>query len=827
MEARGARARRGAVEPLKYVLRLSGFETLKDEGYTVYFVRVAVESSEAALRDGGQRLCFAREGIYLPEADFEESDAPDSDPDESGVMVKACSSFMPGIYKWYAGQPAPDPSLDMAADRRAVRADTEDMRDPHRLYIGDQVHLGASAPRSGATTPTAGAQSLLPRLRFVIIVVGSRGDVQPYVALGMALRRQGHYVRIAAHECFRGFVGDANLGFAPLAGDPKELLRMVTENSMFSYSFVREGVASHRTWISHILDDAWDACTLPEHELRDGPEKGPRPEREPVRPSVGEGPGVAFAARESSFRADVVMANPPAFSGWHIAEALGVPFFTSFPMPWSRTTEFPSPFTSTRGESSSGRLNWMSYGAVDRLMWLGAGDLINRWRVQTLRLAPIWTMSARGHRLAHDNRTPVLYPWSPQMLPKPKDWGSHICIPGYWFLDDEMAKESVPAVYEPPAELRDFLAQSQDPPIFIGFGSIVVKDPRKLSTIIADTLRAMSKAHRFIVQAGWADVNVGDLLGALQGEQRVLQIGAAPHRWLFERCKCVIHHGGAGTTAEGLRAGKPTVVVPFFGDQFFWARQVDAVRVGVRLPYTQLTAKRLCVAIEKALGAGMRMRAQVLAASIARENGTETAIAFIEQRLLRMEGVRGMEIIVRHPGEQAREDRVARSQALNKVAGGFGEELATIAQDEDTKWTQRYIEESDFWRFWPYVEMTDKAAERKTPAPLRAINSIGRQIKVAGSAIRGTVGTRNKMSLQPPGVELQERPKMAEDQIKEASPFENSASEKGRSPTLLKRRMPSTSFASRIPPGHTHYSWRRGPTTMLGHTAYSAGAEFI
>lgn len=975
------RRKRRAAEPLKYVLRLSGFETLKDKGYTVYFVRVAVESCDEALKDGQQRLwyirkryrdfwhvqqeiqrrngaaphlpqkkyfgnlnpefvklrahglsvflwelaaspalcalrpvheflwsnvcvpptrsmlpstpligskqsanddqftesmaafnidddsqdmeqlyrldarlspppspavkpgrtrnpslseqdlvrqatsdiadvqgriiltscedlqrSFAREGIYLPEEDLVESDAHESDQEDSGIIVKACSNFMPGIYKWYAGQPAAnlegevDENMDIEQKRQGLRT------------LGSSLDLGDlyinSSTQEEATRKTK--TSLIPKLRFVIVVVGSRGDVQPYVALGMALRRRGHYVRIAAHECFREFVKEAQLGFAPLAGDPKELLRMVTENSMFSYSFVREGVASHRTWISQILDDAWDACTLPEEELRSGPEIGPRPPRESVRTSVGEGPGVAFAARKSSFRADVVIANPPSFSGWHIAEALGVPLYMSFPMPWSRTTAFPSPFTSTEGESSSGRLNWLSYGAVDRLIWLGAGDLINRWRVQTLRLPPIWTMSARGHRIAHDNRVPTLYPWSPQMLPKPKDWGSHICIPGYWFLDDEMAKEKEPPKYDPPAPLAEFLAADPgNAPIFIGFGSIVVTDPQRLSKIIADTLRAMSGSHRFIVQAGWADVNVEGLLSASSKGNRVLQIGAVPHRWLFERCKCVIHHGGAGTTAEGLRAGKPTVVVPFFGDQFFWAKQVETVRVGVRLPYSKLSAKRLCIAIEKALGTGMRMRAQVMAASIARENGTDEAIAFIERRFLRMEAVRGTEIMLRHlPSLQVDNDEDCRSSG-NRL-------MEDVVTEEG--WTKKNIERDDFWRYWPYVNANDQAKD-SMPGPLRAINSIGRQIRIAGSVLRDTVGRAdltgglrrgNLQDVAWPSVELKQWPNSQDLDAIKSSPRQQ-------------RHLPSVTFASRIPPGHTQYSWRAEPENMVGHTKYSAG----
>ena len=292
-----------------------------------------------------------------------------------------------------------------------------------------------------------------------------------------------------------------------------------------------------------------------------------------------------------------------------------MPLYMSFPMPWTRTTEFPSPFAASMSRKN-GRLNWLSFGAVDRLIWLGLGDLINAWRVDALRLSPIWTMSAKGHRVLHDNQVPFLYCWSEELMPKPHDWGPHIQVCGYWFLNKVGASDA----YEPDADLARFM-ESGTAPIFIGFGSIVVRDAAKLGKDLVKTIKAMNEGgatHRFLIQQGWANVQLN--LDELPSEVRacVFIAGPIPHDWLFPKCKCLVHHGGAGTTAEGLRAGVPTVIVPFFGDQFFWGRTVRDAEVGTT---TRLHPGRLCKAINLCLQERVRLRAQFLSKALRRDDG--------------------------------------------------------------------------------------------------------------------------------------------------------------------------------------------------------------
>lgn len=200
---------------------------------------------------------------------------------------------------------------------------------------------------------------------------------------------------------------------------------------------------------------------------------------------------------------------------------------------------------------------------------------------------------------------------SPALIPKPKDWGSHISISGFYFL-------SLASSYTPEPELAAFL-EAGPPPIYIGFGSIVVDDPNAMTKLIFEAVKQMGQ--RALVSKGWGGFGA-DALGIPEG---VFMLGNVPHDWLFKHVSCVVHHGGAGTTAAGIALGKPTVIVPFFGDQPFWGAMVAKAEAGpLPIPNKHLTAEKLAGAIEEALKPTTLERAQELGARIASEKGTET-----------------------------------------------------------------------------------------------------------------------------------------------------------------------------------------------------------
>jgi len=607
----------------------------------------------------------------------------------------------------------------------------------------------------------------MPALRVVIILVGSRGDVQPYVALGKALKAKGHVVRIAAHEVFRTWIkGQHGLDFAPIAGDPKELLKMVVENQMFSYAFVKNGFDKHRPWVSRVLHDAWVACT---QEDPDHP-RFPVPTANATRKV---GPGHAFAQLESSFRADLVICNPPSFAGWHVAEALGVPLCMSFPMPWSRTGEFPSPFTSVSSTPSKS-LNWLSFGAVDRLIWLGVGDLVNAWRTSELWLPPIWTMSAKGHRYVHDYKVPWLYPWSAAVLPKPKDWGAHIDVCGAWALEDSDGSD-----WRSSAELDAFLAFA---PVFIGFGSIVVPDPERLSSIIqqcADLL--VASGRRVLVQPGWAGIQVNPSPG-------VMVIGPAPHKIIFARCSAVVHHGGSGTTAEGLRCGKPTVIVPFFGDQFFWGDTVKARGLGDTVAYSSLTETRLFEAVLVALNPDNRVRCELCRDAMAREDGVARAIEFIER-------------------------------AVFPPCDGHHITDAPLPRKGDQP--RRVHDNASDWRFWPFYNLKEKVkVERwENPSGFRKVKGRVRLFLSPASALDLSSAAAAAAG-DDDGVEMQDLALA----VSTSAAVPPGAAPKPESAALYEGATSPRSM-SNVPVGHSRFSWVSGAhaAVPMGHTPYSWG----
>jgi UDP:flavonoid glycosyltransferase YjiC (YdhE family) len=308
---------------------------------------------------------------------------------------------------------------------------------------------------------------------------------------------------------------------------------------------------------------------------------------------------------------DAIIANPPSFAGFHLAEKLGIPLHMAFTMPWSPTRATCSPFvTSERANDTYS--NYMSYDLIDRLIWLGIKDMVNTWRTETLSLPPIRTKTLSGHRLLRDLQVPFMYCFSEQLLPRPQDWGPHISVTGFWFLDGATS-------WQPDDELSAFL-DAGEPPIFVGFGSIVVKDPNRLTQTVLDALALTGR--RAIVQKGWAGMTPTDI------PPNVMMIGPAPHDWLFPRCSCVVHHGGAGTTSAGVRAGRPTVVVPFFGDQFFWGRMIAQMQIGGSpVPYAELTPEKLAESIEHALTPEVRENARKVGINIHAEDGVANAVS--------------------------------------------------------------------------------------------------------------------------------------------------------------------------------------------------------
>ncbi|EEF41276.1 sterol 3-beta-glucosyltransferase UGT80A2 isoform X1 [Ricinus communis] len=414
----------------------------------------------------------------------------------------------------------------------------------------------------------------IPPLQIVMLIVGTRGDVQPFIAIGKRLQDYGHRVRLATHSNFKEFVLTAGLEFFPLGGDPKVLAGYMVKNKGFLPSGPSE-IPTQRNQLKDIINSLLPACKEPDMDS-----------------------GIPF-------KADAIIANPPAYGHSHVAEALKVPLHVFFTMPWTPTSEFPHPLSRVK-QPAGYRL---SYQIVDSLIWLGIRDMINDVRKKKLKLRPVTYLSGSQ---GYDSDIPHGYIWSPHLVPKPKDWGPKIDVVGFCFLD-------LASNYEPPESLVKWL-EAGPKPIYIGFGSLPVQEPEKMTQIIVHALE--QTGQRGIINKGW-----GGLGNLAEPKDFIYLVDNCPHDWLFLQCKAVVHHGGAGTTAAGLKAACPTAIVPFFGDQPFWGERVHARGVGpVPIPVDEFSLHKLIDAIKFMLDPEVKERAVELAKAMENEDGVTGAV---------------------------------------------------------------------------------------------------------------------------------------------------------------------------------------------------------
>ncbi|WP_160147682.1 glycosyltransferase [Arthrobacter sp. TS-15] len=417
-------------------------------------------------------------------------------------------------------------------------------------------------------------------MHVMIMSFGTRGDIQPYAALAGALARTGHDVTLAVPEGFAELVPQAGPGTITHKPAGSTMLRLVQE-VMPELSGPRDALRTLGVMSSAMRElnaECWAAAQA-------------------VHP-------------------DVVVHHPKCLAGPHIAEALGVPGVLSLPLPFfTPTRAHAMPFF---GGASFGALgNRASYG-FRRMSGAIYGGMINAFR----REAGL----GRIRRLADPLRNPdgspvhVLYPYSRHVVPVPEDYPPSAHVTGYWFLDHNEDDD-----YDPPAQLVDFLAAGE-PPVYIGFGSMGFG---KGANERRNTVLAALRVHglRGIVATGWGGIAPGEA-----GTDDVLVMEGAPHEWLFPRVAAVVHHGGAGSTAAGIRAGRPTLVVPFLGDQPFWGARVHALGIGP----APLPARQLRDGLTDRLGdlvhtGSYASRAEQVGAAVRAENGLAAGVQVLEE----------------------------------------------------------------------------------------------------------------------------------------------------------------------------------------------------
>lgn len=418
-------------------------------------------------------------------------------------------------------------------------------------------------------------------MKITILALGSRGDVHPHIALGMGLQDAGYEVRIATHTIFETLVLSSGLAFLPVRSNPIELHRSqyfqkVCESDNVGIHTILNYYREQKMFMLEMFHDVWDACRS----------------------------------------TDVILQSLFCYYiGSQIAEKLNVPAISVFVQPMYPTPAFPVVYLQRNLGSILNRLSWF----IDEInSWLPYRSMVNKLRKEVLNLPPIPLFINHISQWRKKQKL-IIFGISPTVVPKPKDWGDHIHITGYWFLD-------CTSNWQPTADLVDFLSAGPQP-VYIGFGSMTTRKTKETTDKI---LRALKRTkQRGLIATGW---------GGLEGTNLpdyVFQVESVPHDWLFPQMAVVVHHGGAGTTASGLRAGIPSIVVPFALDQPFWGERIASLGVGPDpIPFRRLSVERL----ENAITVGvndkeMRGRAAKLGERIRSEEGVTSAVELIHRYL--------------------------------------------------------------------------------------------------------------------------------------------------------------------------------------------------
>ena len=415
-------------------------------------------------------------------------------------------------------------------------------------------------------------------MRITIFAAGSQGDIQPCLRLGKSLQQSGYEILLAAPQNFADLIRGQGIPFHPLRGDVQEIMSGESGRKFMEAGGANpiQSILAMRKMLGPIAiqmaEDALEAC------------------------------------READALITLAVFAP---FGKTIAEIRGIPLTLVEPTPVLPTGDFPAPGFPV--QKNMGRMfNRLSGFMMLQVIWQWYRPFVNEFRSR-FGLRPL--SSSGFHRIL--TSTPLLGAYSRMVIPRPKDWSEDVHITGYWFQDDVRD-------WRPSVELESFLEEGE-PPVYVGFGSMAGRDPERFAGIV---LEALAKSgQRGVLATGWGGMSV------LNVPKNVFVLDSAPHGWLFPRMAAVVHHGGAGTTAEGLRAGVPSVIVPFTVDQPFWGNRVKELGAGPEpIRATRLNADKLAEAIQRAVkDKEMRRRAEGIGKVIRAEDGAGNAVKIVKK----------------------------------------------------------------------------------------------------------------------------------------------------------------------------------------------------
>jgi sterol 3beta-glucosyltransferase len=405
-------------------------------------------------------------------------------------------------------------------------------------------------------------------MKILILTAGSRGDVQPFVALAMRLQADGNSVLLNAPARFQSMADENGVPFAPM-DDEFLSFKDSVENPGFGL------IKQVKPMLRRMMSDQWEAA--------------------------------------QGFQPDAVVYHPKTLGAYHIAEKLDIPLFLSMPLPaYTPTREMANPIMPG---NVPGFLNKLTYG-MTRMVTMPFADVINDFRLNELGLSKRYPKLGNDKVQMNGQPIPAVYSYSGHVVPEPSDWPEHATASGYWFLD-------AATDWQPPADLAAFL-DAGPAPVYIGFGSMSAKDAAAKTRVVLDGVQ--QSGQRAVIATGWGGLEKVD-----NAPESVYFLEQAPHDWLFPRVAAVVHHGGSGTTAAGLRAGKPTMIFYWLGDQPFWGKRVHEAGAGpAPITQKQMTAENLANAIRTMVSDdSMRRQAEEIGAMLRAEDGPGNAAAFI------------------------------------------------------------------------------------------------------------------------------------------------------------------------------------------------------
>ncbi len=412
---------------------------------------------------------------------------------------------------------------------------------------------------------------------ITILCSGSRGDVQPYIALAQELKKLGLSSRVATSRSFEGFVRGYGIDFFSIdvdhesAGvDPQMIKEAQKADNILKMA---RSFRKLREYGIHMVENYHDAC----------------------------------------MGSDAIVFHPGLTIGYFMAEKLGIPAILASPFPMHRTGSRPSVVLYGKVIPNA-FINRLSYRILQGMLWMASESSLKPfWESRYGRLPEPFGMPFERHT---DARHPALVSCSNHVFERPGDWNPHIHQEGYWVVEE-------PTTYQPSPELAAFLEKGEKP-VYVGFGSMFDR---------ADTEKTGRTVIQALTLAGTRGILSG-MSGLTDLPDSILTLENVPHTWLFPRMAAVCHHGGAGTSAAGFRAGVPSIILPFALDQFAWAQRSFELGIGSRpLPFKKLKAKSLADAIRFATQPGISAKARALGAQLAAENGARDCAQVIARAM--------------------------------------------------------------------------------------------------------------------------------------------------------------------------------------------------